>query len=159
MIINDKTGGRTVHLLIPFEVMGKKIETISFAPVRFGHTMRWAEGDWKSSFALLVELAGVDEAVIRELRYPDADRVMEVFLGMLPTDIREDISNGRVPQKLTEGAPPVFHGDAAPEQPAATNGSGVPQPAQPVQPAQGPGVPLPPEFDVQPGFDLSDEQP
>jgi hypothetical protein len=154
MIVHDKTGGRTVHLLIPFEVMGKKIESITFAPVRFGHTMRWGDGDWKTSLALLVELAGVEEAVIRELRYPDADRVMEVFLGMLPADIREDVTNGRVPTKQEPPPPPeapVFHGDA-PSQPA-TNGSAMPQ-----QPLQGPGVPIP-QFDTQPGFDLSDEQP
>ena len=153
MIVHDKTGGRTIHLLIPFEVKGKKIESITFAPVRFGHTMRWTDGDWKSSFELLVELAGVEDAVIRELRYPDADRVMEVFLGMLPTDIRDDVTNGRVPTKT---APPVFHGDTepSPQQPAATNGSAPPQ-------SVGPGVPLPqmPQFDQQPGFDLSDEQP
>ena len=152
MIVHDKTGGRTVHLLIPFEVKGKKIEAITFAPVRFGHTMRWADGDWKSSFELLVELAGVEDAVIRELRYPDAERVMEVFLGMLPTDIREDITNGRIPQRYEEPAKtvePVQHE----VQPTATNGG------MPPQTATAPGVPLPPPFDQQPGFDLSDEQP
>lgn len=158
MIVNDKTGGRTINLFIPFEVGGKKIEAITFAPVRFGHTMRWADGDWKSSFELLVELAGVEAAVIRDLRYPDADRVMEVFLSMLPSDIREDISNGRVPQKRQDPPP-------AEVQPDVGEGPPVdgPQEARPPHAngglPQGPGVPLPPAFDTQPGFDLSDEAP
>jgi hypothetical protein len=151
MIVHDKTGGRTIQLFIPFEVGGKKIEAITFAPVRFGHTMRWADADWKSSFELLVELAGVEAAVIRDLRYPDADRVMEVFLSMLPSDIREDISHGRIPQKEPAEQPVTAppQDDRQHDAPPHVNG-GTPQ---------GPGVPLPPAFDTQPGFDLSDEAP
>ena len=96
--------------------------------MRFGHLLRWAEGGWESLIALLVEVAGVDEAVIRDLRYPDADRVMEAFLSMLPADIRNDISDGRIPRRVkvpveqlseeqqeieeheTEQAHPILHG-------------------------------------------------
>ena len=143
MIVHDKNGGRTVQLFIPFDYKGKKIEAITFAPMRFGHTMRWAEGAWSASFGLLVELAGVEEGVIRELRYPDADRVMEAFLSMMPPDVRSDISEGRIPQKREEAR------QEAPPQQAMTNGSG-----EPVMP----GAPMPPQFDTQPGFDISDER-
>jgi hypothetical protein len=143
MISHDKSGGRTIYLFIPFEFAGKKVEQITLAPLRFGHVLRWNEGAWKTMVELLVELAGVEESVIRELRYPDADRVMEAFMAILTPEIRNDIAEGRIPMKP----------DMEPELPEpnfgyeATNGSG-----QPV----GPGVPLPPE-QPQPGFDLSEE--
>ena len=148
MISMDRNGGRTVHLFIPFEFNGRKIESIVLAPFRFGHSLRWSAGDWKEAVDLLVELAGVDQAIIRELRYPDADRVMEAFLAAVTPEIRQDITDGRIPVKQQREEPTAQ--DALVEEERVTNGSG-----QPVQ-MQGPGVPLP-EPDA--GFDLSDEQP
>jgi hypothetical protein len=139
MISFDKTGGRTIHLFIPFEHNGKKIESITLAPLRLGHALRWTEGAWRSMVELLVELAGVDQAIIHELRYPDADRVMETFMTMLTPEIRADIAEGRVPLKA----------EAYEETPRVTNGSGG-------EPLIGPGDPLPPQYE-QPGFDLSEE--
>lgn len=147
MISMDKTGGRTVQLFIPFEFNGRKIESITLAPLRFGHVLRWNEGAWKTMVQLMVELAGVEEAVIRELRYPDADRVMEAFLSLLTPEIRSDISRGEIPQVIRPESPPPVHD----EETAAilrTNGSG--------QPIAGPGVPLPPP-EPEAGFDLSEE--
>ena len=110
--------------------------------------MRWAEGAWKSSFELMVELAGVEDAVMRDLRYPDAERVMEVFLGMLPLDIRNDVVDGRIPEKREEVQPQQADEQEAPP---VTNGGGQPQPVMP-------GAPMPPMMG-ETGFDLSDEQP
>lgn len=31
----DKLGGRTVHLFIPFEYNGKRVDSITFAPFKF----------------------------------------------------------------------------------------------------------------------------
>jgi hypothetical protein len=142
MIELHKTGGRTIHLFIPFEFNGKKIEAITLAPMRLGHTLRWATGDWKSSIEFLVELAGVDEAVIRELRYPDADRVMSAFMDLITPEIRTDIINGSVPQKYGFAREPDEE-----EKPRATNGSG--------EEMEGPGAPLPPAEEA--GFDLGEE--
>ena len=145
MIKNDKTGGRTIELFIPFEFNKVKFEAITLAPLRLGHVLRWSEGAWKSSIEILTELAGVDESVIRELRYPDADRVMEAFMAMVTPEMREDMTIGRIPLKKEEE-------DFGEVEPAlATNGSGEPL---------GPGVPLPDMEDyVQPqaGFDMSEE--
>lgn len=142
MISIDKTGGRTIQLFIPFEYKGKKVEAIVLSPMRFGHVLRWNDGDWQTMIGLLVELAGVDEAVIRELRYPDVDRVMEAFMSMLIPEIRDDILNNRVPLKREQPQQP------APQQQRATNGGAVEIP-------QGPGAPLP--MDINPGFDLSED--
>jgi hypothetical protein len=161
MISMDKNGGRTIHLFIPFEYKNKKVETITLAAPCLGHALRWSEGDWPSAIALLVELAGVDAAVIRSLRYPDADRVMDQFLTMLPPDIRTDIADGRIPVKQFPGtaeeqlAAMTAKLEAVTAQAEALgvkkNGGGE---AQPVN-LQGPGVPLPVNEEV--GFDLSDE--
>jgi len=99
MIIQDKSGGRTVELFIPYEHMGKKVDKISFPAFRYGHTLRWNKGDWKTSFAMMVELSGMEEELLKELRYPDTDRVMSTFLDMLPLEIRNDIMEGRIPTK------------------------------------------------------------
>ena len=156
MIIMDEMGGRTIKLFIPFEFNGKKIESITLAPMCFGHLLRWGTGDWKDSLALVVELAGVEEGVIRSLRYPDVNRVMEAFLAMMPTEIQQDIANGTIPQKQLatpeEALERVRQNLAATEQgvqAVATNGSGA---MDAPQNFQGPGVPLP-----ETGFDLSDE--
>lgn len=145
MISMDKNGGRTVHLFIPFEFNKVKIEAITIAPLRLGHVLRWNEGAWKTSIELLVELAGVDESVIRELRYPDADRVMEAFMAMVTPEMREDMTIGRIPIKTEDDLVEV-------REEKATNGSGEPL---------GPGVPLPDDMDdytqPQAGFDMSEE--
>jgi hypothetical protein len=135
MISHDKSGGRTIHLYIPFEFNGKKIESIVLGPLRFGHVLRWNEGVWKSMLELLVDMAGVDETVIRELRYPDADRVLEAFFSLLTPEIRSDIQEGRIPTKM----------DMPQEEPPAP------------QPQQGPGAPLPDApIDENPGFDMGE---
>ena len=135
-----KTGGRTIELFIPFEFNGKMVEAITFAPFRLGHTLGWNQGEWKGMMELMVGLAGVDKAVLHELRYPDADRVMETFMAMLPPEVREDVINNRIPLKAEPDEP---------EEPRVTNGGGgEPQ----FTPIQGPGVPLP-----EAGFDLSEE--
>lgn len=144
MATQDKNGGRTVHLFLPFDFNGRKIESISFTALRFGHVLLWQDAHWKSVLDLMTELSGVEEAVLRELRYPDADRVMEAFMAMLTETMRDDIVNGRIGMK----APPVID-------PADYPNEGSP-PAEPDNPT-GPGVPLPPEEEA--GFDLSDEEP
>jgi hypothetical protein len=140
MITLDKTGGRTIQLFIPFEFNKKKIESITLAPLRLGHVLRWNEGAWKTMIELLVELAGVDEAVIRELRYPDADRVLDNFMQMMTPEIRSNIIEGQIPLKVD---------DANEAAPRVTNGSGGE--IDPVM-MQGPGAPLP-----EAGFDMSEE--
>jgi hypothetical protein len=145
MIELDKAGGRTIHLYIPFEHNKKKIEVITLAPLRLGHVLRWNEGAWTTSTELLVELAGVDEAVIRDLRYPDADRVLDQFMQLLTPEIRDDVINGRVPLKAEPDEP------ADSDVPRVTNGSGGSHEFDPAT-MQGPGAPLP-----EAGFDMSEE--
>lgn len=138
MITMKRDGGRTIQLFIPFEFNGQKYESVTLSPLRFGHVLGWNEGKWATTIALLVEMSGLEDNVLRELRYPDADRVMESFMTMLTPEMRNDVENGRIP---------IRPADEVKEAPAV-NGSG--------QSMQGPGAPIPPEM-LQPGFDISDE--
>lgn len=151
MITHNKMGGRTVELFIPFEHGGKKIEKITFSPLLLGHVLRWNEGEWKSMIGLLVDLSDVDETVIRGLRYPDADRIMETFLGMLTPEIRDDIGNNRIPTKLdaNEDLEQAMRTIEAERQ--RINGGDDGQGLDPSL-MRGPGVPLP-----EAGFDLTEE--
>jgi hypothetical protein len=148
MISLDKSGGRTVHLFIPFEHNGTQLTSISLAPLRLGHVLRWNEGAWKTMIDLMVDLAGVEETVIRELRYPDADRVMESFMALLTPEIRDDVANGRIPKKVVVGFVDETEPEPEEQRPRATNGGGEEYPLP-----RGPGAPLP----ESPGFDLSEE--
>lgn len=143
MISLDKSGGRTIHLFIPFEYNKRRVESITLAPLRLGHVRRWTEGAWKSSVDLLVELSGENEMVINELRYPDADRVMECFMAMVTPEIRNDIAEGTIPLKRES-----FEEEAE-QPPRVTNGSGA---IEEPPPMMAPGVPLP-----EAGFDMSEE--
>ena len=121
------------------------VTQIVLSPFRYGNSLRWGEGDFKTSFHLLTELAGVDPAVLRDLRYPDADRVIEAFFSMLPQDIKTDLADGRIPVKREQVEPPAE---------VKTNGSGAAAEEElPRMPLTGPGVPLP-----ETGFDLSEEE-
>jgi hypothetical protein len=124
--IHDRKGGRSVELLIPFEHLGKTVDVIHLKPVLFDHTLRWQQGEFRSSLALLAALTGERETTLRLLRYPDADRVLASMFDMLPAAIQADINAGQIPR-----------GDGA-QPPAA-------RPDEPIEPAAEPAGPEEPE--------------
>jgi hypothetical protein len=146
MITHNKTGGRTVELYIPFDFNGKRIDSITFSALRFGHVLRWSAGEYKTMMDLMVEMSGVEVNVIRELRYPDAERVVETFLSLMTPELRDNIATGQVPVKPEE----YQQQEQQEEEPRTTNGSGMPP--DPTMLMRGPGAPLP-----EAGFDMSEE--
>lgn len=92
-----RDGGRTVELYIPFDFQGRRIDAISIGPFLLDHTLRWQEGKFRSSLSLLADLSGMAETVLRQMRYPDVDRVFGVFLDMLPETVRDMIARGEIP--------------------------------------------------------------
>lgn len=122
-----RTGSRKVELFVPIKRAGKTLDVIEIASAKLDHVVRWGEGKIKGSLALLVELSGLDEGTLRELTYPDADRVLSAFMASLPPSIRNDIDNGVHPLATQESAPsasPVpWPGDADMTD-AATVGAG-----------------------------------
>lgn len=120
MITYDKKGGRAVELFLPFEHDGKKVDTITFLPIRFDHVLRWQKGEWKSMLGLMAVVANTDEAMLRNLAYPDTDRVIAVFVDMLPPEIRNTLET----ESATEQPQPSQLSAANQPLPFATNGSG-----------------------------------
>jgi hypothetical protein len=132
MIVHEKNGGRTIFLYLPFDYRGRQVESITLSPFKFGHTLAWNDGKYRTMLDLLLEFTGVEESLIREFR--------------------EDITNGVIPQSREE--PPPRQRPPQQQQPQEEyrpNGGGPPMAMM------GPGDPLP--LDEQPGFDMSDEAP
>ncbi|WP_141688501.1 hypothetical protein [Bradyrhizobium paxllaeri] len=95
-----KTGALSISvpLYVPITRAGRTITSVEIAPVKFDHTLRWNEGKFEGgSTALLAELTGLDQATLREMIEVDAQRVMALFMTLLPASIRADIEKGVVP--------------------------------------------------------------
>jgi hypothetical protein len=110
----------SVPLYVPITRAGRTITSIEIAPVKFDHTLRWNEGKFEGgSTALLAELTGLDQATLREMVEVDAQRVMALFMTLLPASIRADIERGVVPvageAAEARGATPTPYPMAAPE--------------------------------------------
>lgn len=108
----ERSGGRTIELLIPYEFQGNKYEAIHIAPCTLDHSMRWKKGAFEDWFALLVELARdaktgkpmrADD--LRQMRYPDADRVIGHFTEMLPDEVRRAVMGNFWPVLDAAGPP------------------------------------------------------
>jgi hypothetical protein len=132
-------GSRLVTLYIPFE----GVTSISLGPIMFDLTLRWQEGEFANSFALLCAVINVDETVVRKIRAPDVERVLEQFMSMIPAQIRNDIMQGTVPARKIIPEP-ILTGD----EPLAP----VPPPL-PVSPTSSP-----PQEEDGLGFDALDEK-
>lgn len=120
----QRSGGRVIELLIPFEFQGIKYDAIGIAPCLLDHTQRWREGLFKDWFALLVELAHdaktgkpmrADD--LRQLRYPDADRVIDNFGELLPVEIKQAMAGNFWPTRA-DLAPQELAGPVAVPAPA-----------------------------------------
>jgi hypothetical protein len=117
---HERKGGRSVELLIPFEHLGKTVDVIHLKPVLFDHTLRWQQGEFPSSLALLATLSGERETTLRLLRYPDADRVLAAMFDMLPAAIQADINAGQIPRG--NGSRPAPQPADVPIEPAEPEG-------------------------------------
>lgn len=102
MVTIDKMGGRAVELFIPYEWQGKRIDRIVFRPLKLVNTEMWLKGSYKSIMHLMSDLSGLPEDTLRQLCYPDADRVMSEFINLLPDEIKAWVVKGQVPIKAAE---------------------------------------------------------
>jgi hypothetical protein len=121
-----RDGGRRIELFVPVEFVKKKIDAVTIKPVKLDHFLRWESGEISTALALLSELSGLQQAALRQINYPDIERVMGAFVSMLPPKIAENINRGEVPvagnptvplspvqqAAIAEGAEP--QGDAPP---------------------------------------------
>jgi hypothetical protein len=93
----SRDGGRCIELFVPIEFLKAKIDAVTIRPVKLDHFLRWESGEISTALALLSELTGLQQAVLRQINYPDIERVMAAFVNMLPAKIAENINRGEVP--------------------------------------------------------------
>ena len=92
-----RDGGRRIELFVPVEFLRVKIDAVTIKPVKLDHFLRWESGEISTALALLSELTGLQQAALRQINYPDIERVMAAFVNMLPAKIAENIDRGEVP--------------------------------------------------------------
>ena len=97
MVDDGEDGSRVVRLYLPFDHAKHKIDRITIKAIKLDHVMRWQAGEFRSAIQFLAHLTGMQEIVLRQLRYPDAERVLAVFFQMLPQDISTQIASGEIP--------------------------------------------------------------
>jgi hypothetical protein len=93
----SRDGGRCIELFVPIEFLKAKIDAVTIRPVKLDHFLRWESGEISTALALLSELTGLQQAALRQINYPDIERVMAAFVNMLPAKIAENINRGEVP--------------------------------------------------------------
>ena len=93
----SRDGGRRIELFVPVEFLKVKIDAVTIKPVKLDHFLRWESGEISTALALLSELTGLQQAALRQINYPDIERVMAAFVNMLPAKIAENIDRGEVP--------------------------------------------------------------
>lgn len=156
-VTTTRHGGRVVDLYVPQTILGRRIRRVVIAPCRLDHLLRWQDGDFASSIALLAELAGMTEYDLRQLTFPDVDRVMAEFLALLPAGIREDVEAGRTHVKP---AMPQYDYPQEPElvpgvTQTPTNGRGAVPPEPSFDEAQAEAIAMAgDDVDEAEGFDL-----
>lgn len=96
-VVYQADGSRTIVLYLPFSAAGREIKALHLKPTTLDHRMRWRRGEYASSLAILAELSGETEAVLLGIRDPDVDRVLDVMMAMLPTEMRDNIERGAIP--------------------------------------------------------------
>ena len=89
-----RDGGWTVELINPLE---ERIKELNIRPPTLDHTIRWGQGKIWSVLALLSDLTGVPEPLLRRLSGADSDRVLTAFSLLAPPLIKDDFQNGRRP--------------------------------------------------------------
>jgi hypothetical protein len=93
----SRDGGRRIELFVPIEFLKRKIDAVTIKPCKLDHFIRWENGEISTALALLSELTGLQQAELRQINYPDIERVMAAFVSMLPAKIAANIDRGEVP--------------------------------------------------------------
>ena len=92
-----RDGGRHIELFVPVEFLKQKVDAVTIKPVKLDHFIRWESGEIATALALLSELSGLQQTALRQINYPDIERVMAAFVSMLPAKIAANIERGEVP--------------------------------------------------------------
>jgi hypothetical protein len=97
-------GAIRLDLYVPIAIAGRVIPSITVAPARFDHVMRWEEGKIDGAHALLLELTGLGETELRAMAVPDSSRLMAIFVASLPDQLRKSMAEGAPPRAAEPAA-------------------------------------------------------
>jgi hypothetical protein len=91
-----RDGSFVVELYTPLKYQGRGVDHIIIQAPRYEHTIRWNRGDIPSGFALLAELCGLPERLLRQVMSPDIERIT-VALFSQAKFAQADVFEGRRP--------------------------------------------------------------
>jgi hypothetical protein len=91
-----RDGTFVVELYTPLKYQGREVDHIIIQAPRYEHTIRWNRGDIPSGFALLGELTGLPERLLRQVMSPDIERIT-VALFSQAKFAQADVFEGRRP--------------------------------------------------------------
>ena len=119
-----RTGGWVIELAYPLKSRGGEITQIEIRRPTADAVIRWGKWEIPSTLALLAELCGLPEKVIRQLPNDDFDRVMFALINTVGPIIKGDIEAGNRPLASEEE-----------QLPEAERGVPLPDPIDPRFPA------------------------
>lgn len=94
---NKRDGSWVVELAIPLQHAGHQLDELKIRPLTMGQLVRWNNNEIPSILALMAELTDLPELLLRQITFPDVDRVMLVFASMMPPVIQQAMSNNSRP--------------------------------------------------------------
>lgn len=94
---SKRDGSWVVELAIPLHHAGHQLDELKIRPLTMGQLVRWNNQEIPSVMALMAELTDLPELLLRQITFPDVDRVMLVFASMMPPVIQQAMSNNSRP--------------------------------------------------------------
>jgi hypothetical protein len=91
-----RDGTFVVELYTPLKYQGREVDHIIIQAPRYEHTIRWNREEIPSGFALLAELSGLPERLLRQVVSPDIERIT-VALFSQAKFAQGDVFEGRRP--------------------------------------------------------------
>jgi hypothetical protein len=154
-----RTGGWCVELIVPIKQGDRTIEQVEIKPPSIKTLTRWQRGQIPSTMALLSELCGISEALLVNITYPDADRVLLALFNIVPQAIKSDFTEGQRPLASMDEEEPVPEPGARPlaeDDPRFPQHDGPVVPLSPPPPPNMPPQPIPPQEGIGIKMDAPD---
>jgi hypothetical protein len=132
-VVYQRTGGRRIELYVPFVAKlannkTQNVDAIDIGPVTGDHVEFFMNGLYSNSYAMLAALCGhADDRILKQMRFPDTQRVMAAFMDMVPDFIAALIQAGKIPKA---GEAPVAY-TPMPREEAPPQNYGLPDGVQP----------------------------
>lgn len=108
---SKRDGSWVVELATPLHSSaGRAVDEIRIRPLSIGQLVRWNSGEIPSILFLMSELTDVPEMLLRQITFPDVDRLMLVFASMMPPVIQQAMTQQTRPMATpAELMPPETH--------------------------------------------------